>query len=186
MAEKLEATEVKDGKLEWRCLNCEFKAPPDGKGYSNALLHKCSSGEKKKIRLVDISTGEELASNVPQAQRLGLVPKKQIPSSGETTTTSKMETKLSEGESVTGIVEHPGEGERARVEGVSDELIEGEALWVKAQISVKTLLYYQLIASKMRKERGEDLSMGTFFDAVSDDYFKGRNLNLELVPIGKK
>lgn len=60
-------------RLEWRCLTCGITAPPTAKDYASKLKHPC---EDRKIHLIDIDTGEDLASNIPQAQALGLIAKK--------------------------------------------------------------------------------------------------------------
>lgn len=56
--------------LEWRCLTCGITAPPTAEDYPSILNHPC---DNRKIRLVDVDTGEVLASNIPQAQRKGLI-----------------------------------------------------------------------------------------------------------------
>ncbi len=60
--------------LEWRCLTCGITAPPTAEGYASKLRH--TPCEDRQVRLIDTDTGEELAINVPQAQALGLIPKK--------------------------------------------------------------------------------------------------------------
>jgi len=138
--------------LEWRCLTCGATAPATGSGYMHIIRQTCPAGNKA-ICLVDTDTGEELANNIKQAQSLGLIPKKQKPEAkgekakGKKTTATRMETPLPGGESISGIVERekdeppeepPAGKDEVKREGVSDEFIEGEAIWVKAKISAKS------------------------------------------------
>lgn len=184
--------------LRWVCLTCDFSAQPTGKGYSEFLNHHCTG--KKTGRLVDIDTGEELANNIKQAQALGLIPKKRKTSDNSSkakrAAPAGMETPLPGGEGISGIIEKEedtipeeattGKDKNKRYEGVSDEFIEGEAIWVKAKISAKTLLYYQYFTAEVkRSDHGRDITIGDFFDVVADDYFKGRNLSLGLVGLGE-
>lgn len=60
-------------RLEWRCLTCGITAPPTAEGYASKLKHPC---DDKKIHLIDIDTDEDLTNNIVQAQRKGLIPKK--------------------------------------------------------------------------------------------------------------
>lgn len=75
-------------RLEWRCLTCGITAPPTGKDYILNLKH--TPCKDRKIRLIDIDSGEELASNIPQAQRLGLIPKKPKKKKGKRDSTAEV------------------------------------------------------------------------------------------------
>lgn len=186
---------------EWRCLTCGFLSSPDGKGYSQAMLHPCTG--KRKLALVDKATGEVLATHIIQAQQKGLIPKKQPPEPKATAPkarakTKDLETPLPKGESVAGYdesehlpkTEPPPEGEpepkEPKIEGISGEIVEGDALWIKAQVSMKTMTYYELAKSRVAREDGRNLSLGDFLDICVDDYFKGRGQELGIVYTEKK
>jgi len=92
---------------------------------------------------------------------------------------NKMQTSLPSSESVTGISESPTNKKPEVEEG--EFLVEGEGYWVKARVSIKTLMYWQQAQAKVRRNNGADLAIGDFFDICADDYFKGRHMSLELV-----
>lgn len=66
-----ESIETPQRNVEWRCLTCGQSAPPTAGDYMGLIRHKCEG--KPKIRLVDVTTGEELATNIQQAQAQGLI-----------------------------------------------------------------------------------------------------------------
>lgn len=71
-------------KLEWRCLTCGITATPTATGFVSILKHPC---DDRKIHLIDMDTGEDLANNIVQAQSKGLIPRKdkgKKPSKAET------------------------------------------------------------------------------------------------------
>ncbi|MBW2559610.1 MAG: hypothetical protein JRE40_02020 [Deltaproteobacteria bacterium] len=171
------------GGLVWKCLSCGAIAPADGKNYMEMIKHECPAGNRA-IRLVDTGTGEELATNIGQAQAMGLIPrkKKEVPKpKPKEKQALKLETRLPGGESMGGIEETdevPGQAERT--EGVSQDFIEGAAIWIKAKVNVKTLMYYQAAADKVRKQGNGEIPLGDFIDVVTEDYFKARGLTLHL------
>lgn len=74
-----------------------------------------------------------------------------------------------------------GEKEEPKREGIADEFVEGEAIWIKAQVSMKTMTYYELAKSRVAREDGSKLSLGDFLDICVDDYFKGRGQELGII-----
>lgn len=74
-----------------------------------------------------------------------------------------------------------GEEEEPKREGIADEFVQGEAIWIKAQVTVKTLAYYELAKSRVAREDGSKLSLGDFLDICVDDYFKGRGQELGII-----
>lgn len=67
--ENPEKTETRN--LEWRCLTCGETAPPTGRDYMQLIKH----AKGHEVRLVDVETGEELASTPKQAIGKGLITK---------------------------------------------------------------------------------------------------------------
>ena len=61
---------------EWRCLTCLATAPPAAAGYMALIKHQCTG--EKKVRLVALETGEDLASNFKEAQTAGLLGKLKV------------------------------------------------------------------------------------------------------------
>ncbi len=193
--EKQTETKQTEAGREWRCLACGFSSSPDGKGYSQAMIHPCAA-KKRKLVLVDRATGEILATNIMQAQLKGFIPRKREqagkadresrqgqaePRSRQTGRAKELETMLPEGESMGGIAETDEvPSEKERTEGVSQDFVEGAAIWIKAKVNVKTMTYYQLAANQVRKESDGQLPLGDFLDIVTEDYFKARGLTLHL------
>jgi hypothetical protein len=58
---------------EWRCLTCSATAPPSASGYMTLIKHQCTG--EKKIRLIALETGEELAAIFKEALNAGLLGK---------------------------------------------------------------------------------------------------------------
>lgn len=56
--------------LVWKCLTCEKTAPPTSSGYMSFIQHTCTD---RKIWLIDVDSGEQLANNLKKAINLGLV-----------------------------------------------------------------------------------------------------------------
>jgi hypothetical protein len=94
-----------------------------------------------------------------------------------------METPLLGGESVEGYEESEGGAEEKPESGREEDIffVEGEPHWIKAEVSIKTLAYYEYTASRMNTGDGSKLTRGNFIDICVDDFFKGRNLSLGLV-----
>lgn len=172
-------------RLLWKCLSCGLTASPDGKSYMEMIKHVCPAGNRA-IRLIDASTGEELATNIGQAQARGLISKKkkEVPKPKSTPKqVTKLETRLPDGESMSGIEEKEVEGvtsEAGGAEGVSQDFVEGAAIWIKAKINVATLMYYQAAADRVKKGGNGTLPLGDFLDVMTADYFKARGLTLHL------
>lgn len=89
------APEQKERSLEWKCLTCGATAPPTPGAYMGFIQHSCTG--KRKIWLVDIETGEQLANNAKQALQMGLIKKGEKPP-GEKLPEEKPEAKKEEGE----------------------------------------------------------------------------------------
>ena len=62
-----------DVDTEWRCLTCSATAPSTASGYMTLIKHQCTG--EKKIRLIALETGEELAASFKEALNAGLLGK---------------------------------------------------------------------------------------------------------------
>ena len=58
---------------EWRCPTCSATAPSTTSGYMTLIKHQCTG--EKKIRLIALETGEELAASFREALNAGLLAK---------------------------------------------------------------------------------------------------------------
>lgn len=72
-----------------------------------------------------------------------------------------------------------GEAENETFPGLK---IAGETLPFKVHLSIKTLALYEILS----REAGDGLSLGKFFDMVTEDYVLGRGVDLGLVELEKK
>lgn len=66
-----EPVEPAAANVEWRCLTCGRSVPPTTSDYMGLIRHICEG--KPKVRLVDITTGDELATSLQEAQSKGLL-----------------------------------------------------------------------------------------------------------------
>jgi hypothetical protein len=62
-----------DVDREWKCLTCSTTAPSTASGYMTLIKHQCTG--EKKIRLIALETGEELAASFKEALNAGLLGK---------------------------------------------------------------------------------------------------------------
>lgn len=77
-----------------------------------------------------------------------------------------------------GVIEIAGEKEGEGPPTIP-ELVKGGGIPIKAEVSVKTLAYFQIAASIA----GDNLSLGDFIDTVTEDFFRGRGQSLGLVKL---
>ncbi|MFC1968548.1 hypothetical protein ACFLVX_04080 [Chloroflexota bacterium] len=77
-----------------------------------------------------------------------------------------------------------GETEESESSSVSPPpiIVHGVGLTVTVEISVKTLMLYQIAASRQQDE----LTFGDFIDTCVEDFYLGRGLDLGLIRIGGK
>lgn len=77
-----------------------------------------------------------------------------------------------------------GETEKGESSNVSPlaEIIHGFGLTVTVEISVKTLMLYQIAAARV----DEPITLGEFFDDCVEDFYRGRGVDLGLIRIGGK
>jgi hypothetical protein len=61
------------GDMQWKCLTCSETEVATSYGYMLLLKHKCTGD--KKIKLLVVETGEEVASNLNDALSKGLIGK---------------------------------------------------------------------------------------------------------------
>lgn len=77
-----------------------------------------------------------------------------------------------------GVIEIAGENEGEGPPTIP-ELVKGGGIPIKAEVSVKTLAYFQIAASIA----GDNLPLGDFIDTVTEDFFRGRGQSLGLVKL---
>jgi len=155
-------------RLQWQCATCGATQPPTGTGYGRLMRHDCS--DEPKLELVDLDTGQVLATSLKQAVKLGFVEKQEEP-------TGKPKTPPIGAEGNEHILEHyKGYAkDKERIVFILDE--NGKITDLRME---EPLLYpiFQL----MRKERGYKGDFPQFLADAVETLFANAGYELALVP----